>query len=178
MRRRAAGAWLCPFGHSCQPSLASELERGVPRQPARKNLGDNFWIAPSARRGQRICPSAMPSCALADTPATSWGRGNCCHHLALCGYRLLHFRAIERLRRSWFAAGNGRWPKAAKRVRGISPYPSKNHTSCYLTPPYVVPVGISRGSPMLSTIARKIAVSLVRFWLLGAVASQPSASSE
>ena len=43
---------------------------------------------------------------------------------------------------------------------------------------YVVPLGISRGELILSTIARKIAVSLVRFWLLGAVAWQPWPSSE
>jgi hypothetical protein len=43
---------------------------------------------------------------------------------------------------------------------------------------YVVPLGISRGELILSTIARKIAVSFVRFWFVGAVASQPWPSSE
>jgi hypothetical protein len=43
---------------------------------------------------------------------------------------------------------------------------------------YVVPLGISRGELMLSVIARKIAVSFVRFWFVGAVASQPDPSSE
>ena len=35
---------------------------------------------------------------------------------------------------------------------------------------YVVPFGIKRGVLMLLTIARKIAVNCVRFWLLGALA--------
>src|ERR1039457_673240 len=43
---------------------------------------------------------------------------------------------------------------------------------------YVVPLGISRGEVRLLVIARKIAVSLVMFWFVGAVASQPSPSSE
>ena len=43
---------------------------------------------------------------------------------------------------------------------------------------YAEPLGISRGALRLFVIARKIAVSLVKFWFDGTVAWHPSPSSE
>jgi hypothetical protein len=46
------------------------------------------------------------------------------------------------------------------------------------SPLYVVPFGMSRGVLKLFVMARKIAVSFVMAWFVGAVAWQPLASSE
>jgi hypothetical protein len=178
-RRREAGAQSCLLGRAFhRPLFASDFAGSAPGWPARNHSRHNPRIAPSARRGQRICPSAMPSCALADTPATSWGRGYCSHHPALDGYPLLHFRATGSLHWSCFTGPKRQMTHSSKKGTGIFPVPFKTSCLAVLRCSYVVPAGISRGELILSTIALKIAVSLVRFWLLGAVASQPSPSSE
>ena len=66
----------------------------------------------------------------------------------------------------------------SKKGTGLSPYPSSTSAVCLASLRYVVPLGISRGELRLLVIARKIAVSFVSAWLVGAVAWQPEPSSE
>jgi hypothetical protein len=123
-RRREAGAQLFLLGQAFhRPLFASEFGGFAPGWPARNHSRHNPRIAPSVRRGQRICPSAMPSCALADTPATSWGRGYCSHHRALHGYRLLHFRATEWLRWSRSTGPKRQMTQSSKKGTGNLPVP-------------------------------------------------------
>ncbi len=115
--RLCGGAPYCLLRQSfLRPFFSSELGGAETRCSARIRLSKNSGIAPLARRGRRICPSAMPSCAFAGTPATSWGRGYCSHHPALDGYLLLHFRATESLRRSRLVGrpAAAAWPSAEK----------------------------------------------------------------